>query len=224
MANLNNEKAQTKSCAKCSVQFSGFWNRRYCDECSARRKAKKEYAGCDHDKPRFANGRERKFCYECMPKPFAQERKVYTPKEIVIESCALPGCDTKFIRITPAQKYCCAKCRHRAGNTSDRHRNYACQVIGGSHRRRARRHGVTYEPFKADVIFARAGWRCMACNINTPKSLRGQWVHNAPELDHKIPFARGGSHTEENAQCLCRSCNSLKRDRTMEEFLEWLRK
>jgi 5-methylcytosine-specific restriction endonuclease McrA len=66
-------------------------------------------------------------------------------------------------------------------------------------------------------VFARDGWMCRLCGIDTPKELRGSYEHNAPELDHVVPLSRGGAHTFNNTQCLCRSCNGWKAARTMEE-------
>lgn len=37
-------------------------------------------------------------------------------------------------------------------------------------------------------------------------------------VDHKMPLSRGGSNWPDNLQLLCASCNSSKRDRTMEEW------
>ena len=39
-------------------------------------------------------------------------------------------------------------------------------------------------------------------------------------LDHVIPQSKGGSHEPENLVCCCKSCNSSKRDRTPEEWME----
>lgn len=178
---------------------------------------------CNHAKPVFASGRERKACYACVPKPAPSPRKPYAPKHIVIARCHLEQCGSEFIPVKSNQKYCCTKCRNRAGNTSERMRE-ACKGASGVYRERARRYGGEYAPFNLLKVFERDGWICMCCGIATPKALRGKWVHNAPELDHKIPLARRGAHSVENCQCLCRSCNSLKRDRTMEEFMEWLGK
>ena len=66
-------------------------------------------------------------------------------------------------------------------------------------------------------ILARDKWRCRICGIDTPKGLRGTIEHNAPELDHIVPLAKGGSHTKGNVQCLCRSCNHFKSDSLMHE-------
>jgi 5-methylcytosine-specific restriction endonuclease McrA len=41
-------------------------------------------------------------------------------------------------------------------------------------------------------------------------------------VDHIVPLVRGGSNWPENLQLLCKSCNSKKQDRTMEEWLSSL--
>lgn len=78
------------------------------------------------------------------------------------------------------------------------------------HRQRARHFGVSYEPINVVAVFDRDSWRCQVCGVRTPKSKRGTFADNAPELDHRVPMSRGGSHTWENVQCCCRSCNIAK--------------
>ncbi len=63
------------------------------------------------------------------------------------------------------------------------------------------------DPF---VVFERDGWCCYMCGIATPKFLRGTYEPNAPELEHKVALANGGTHTWENVACACRRCNGLK--------------
>lgn len=46
-------------------------------------------------------------------------------------------------------------------------------------------------------------------------------INNLPQVDHIIPISRGGGLTKENVQALCRSCNSSKSNKTMEEYQEW---
>lgn len=68
-------------------------------------------------------------------------------------------------------------------------------------------------------IFERDDWQCRACGCDTPSELRGTTDDNAPELDHVIPVACGGTHVPENLQCLCRVCNILKGVMHMREFM-----
>lgn len=76
--------------------------------------------------------------------------------------------------------------------------------------RRARQAGVGSEYVRVMDVFERDGWRCQLCGCATPKRLRGQMVDQAPELDHIVPLAVGGTHSWDNVQCACRKCNAAK--------------
>ena len=63
------------------------------------------------------------------------------------------------------------------------------------------------DPF---AVFERDGWRCYMCGIATPQVLRGTCEPSAPELEHKVALANGGTHTWDNVACSCRACNGAK--------------
>ena len=75
---------------------------------------------------------------------------------------------------------------------------------------RARLRSATVERVDPFKVFDRDGWRCQICHKPTPQRLRGTIKHNAPELDHIVPLARGGEHSYRNTQCACRKCNGRK--------------
>ena len=77
-------------------------------------------------------------------------------------------------------------------------------------RKRAKRHGVAYQPINPAKVFERDNWTCQICGSKTPAKQRGTIDINAPELDHRIPISKGGPHTWENVQCACRRCNIAK--------------
>lgn len=76
--------------------------------------------------------------------------------------------------------------------------------------RRARLYGVAHESIEPMRILQRDKWKCQLCGIKTPRSRRGTIEDNAPEVDHIIPLALGGTHTYFNLQCTCRKCNIEK--------------
>jgi len=102
--------------------------------------------------------------------------------------------------------YCSEECRPVSDCERELRRGY-------KKARRAKTKGAHAENIKPSDIFDRDGWRCQMCGIQTPKSSRGTYRRNAPELDHVTPLSRGGTHTWQNLQCLCRPCNAWKSDR-----------
>lgn len=77
---------------------------------------------------------------------------------------------------------------------------------------RARLRGVVSETVNPITVLERDGWVCQICGIDTPRDKRGTYDADAPEMDHVIPLAKGGSHTYDNVQCACRQCNAAKSD------------
>lgn len=74
-------------------------------------------------------------------------------------------------------------------------------------RRRARKRGngvgdpVLIAAFYKRVVTVRT-IRCYWCRRSVPKGQR--------EIDHIVPLAKGGPHTEWNLCCACQSCNARK--------------
>lgn len=86
-------------------------------------------------------------------------------------------------------------------------------------KRKALQRGATVESVNPAKVFDRDGWRCKLCGIKTPKSKRGTYADDAPELDHIMPLSKGGDHSYRNTQCACRRCNGAKADRPMGQML-----
>ena len=76
---------------------------------------------------------------------------------------------------------------------------------GGGHKRRARQHGVAYEPINRLRVFERDGWICGLCG--------GPVAREDASLDHVIPISLGGPHLYSNVQCSHLICNIRKGDR-----------
>src|SRR5262245_28511384 len=73
-------------------------------------------------------------------------------------------------------------------------------------------------------VFERDGWRCWFCGLRTKLadvSCLGD-INNA-SLEHLTPETRGGSNDESNLVTACTRCNSQKKNRTVEEYRNYLR-
>lgn len=70
------------------------------------------------------------------------------------------------------------------------------------------------EDFSAEderFVFERDGYRCVDCGMTNDEHLE-RWNQRL-HLDHIKPLSKGYALTRENAQLLCRKCNSSKRDK-----------
>jgi hypothetical protein len=107
-------------------------------------------------------------------------------------------------------RYCGAECRTAAyvDNTKRGKRV-------GKARRRARVRGVASDAIDPIRVFERDGWRCHLCGRKTSARRRGTHHPLAPELDHVVTLADGGSHTWSNVACSCRRCNGAKGARSL---------
>jgi hypothetical protein len=99
----------------------------------------------------------------------------------------------------------------------NKHRTYCSTACGrrkasriGKSSRRARSRSAIRELVDPIEICERDGWRCHMCHRVTPKRLRGTSAKRAPEIDHILPLAAGGTHTRDNLACACRDCNQSK--------------
>lgn len=137
------------------------------------------------------------------------EREAEYAKE---KTCA--SCGAVFHSEYNTQLYCSDKCARR----EKRHRDVAAgktKLSYSGHRKRAREHGVAYEPgITLRKLIERDGNVCQICGEPCDcNDLR--WGYSGPlypSIDHIKPISKGGPHTWDNVQLAHVICNSTKRD------------
>lgn len=77
------------------------------------------------------------------------------------------------------------------------------------HRRRARKAGVASERVDLIAVWERDGGACWLCSCAIDPDLVAP-DPGSPSLDHKVPLARGGSHTYANVAMAHLGCNLRK--------------
>jgi len=108
--------------------------------------------------------------------------------------------------------YCCDKCRKRAKNRRDAERRKRRGTARGyRHRMRI---AVTPETYNHDItlssVYKKFGGVCCECGRKTRRTKK--YAPDMATLDHIIALANNGTHTWDNVQLLCATCNSNKRD------------
>jgi len=111
-------------------------------------------------------------------------------------------CGKIFFGDAKTAKYCSVPCRKRADNRIKENRLKKCDIIDHS--------------ISLIGVYHRYGGVCQGC---------GQLLtfdHNPnddmyPSIDHIIPISKGGNHTWDNVQLMCRRCNYIKCDNIISE-------
>lgn len=114
-----------------------------------------------------------------------------------------PSCGVHFSALPGG----CGACRSSCSDACERAIIRAWKVRAKAIRRAKAQQGDRIVP---ERVFLRDQWKCVSCGRKTPKHMRGTYQDNAPELDHIIPLSKGGGHTWDNVQTLCRACNARK--------------
>lgn len=172
-----------------------------------RRGDKREHKACAWCGDDFAvKGRRTKFCGNPCKWEFARAGLTLEPS---VHECVVCG---ETWRGEGRSKFCGPTCRAKYETSAKP------MFLSGDSRRknqyrheaRARKMGAPVERVVRDEVFERDGWRCMICGHRTPKKWLGTTHPRAPELDHRVPIAKGGGHTWANSQTSCRRCNGKK--------------
>lgn len=127
-------------------------------------------------------------------------------------------CSKTFGSAEMRHTYCSKRCKVDAWEAANPEAAKALARIHGA-KRQARMKGADAENVDPFKVFERDRWRCHLCGIRTPKSARGTYQDNAPELDHLQPLSRGGQHTYANTACCCRRCNIAKGAKPLGQLL-----
>lgn len=98
-------------------------------------------------------------------------------------------------------KQVCDACIRERNRTNNRIRKL---------RMRAIKTGADADRIDPIRVFERDGWRCHICGQKTLRRYRGTQHDRAPELEHIVSFADGGTHTWGNVACACKKCNQSK--------------
>lgn len=133
-------------------------------------------------------------------RPYVSKRK---PRDCAECGSAVPA------TVHPHVRYCSEACRRVRKVVADRAQRRRERQAGkreSSHRARAKRFGVQYEPINKRTVYARDGWRCGLCRRKVDPKLT--WPHPmSASLDHVLPMSRGGDHLYSNVQLAHLRCN-----------------
>ena len=202
---------------KCSYVKSGL--RSWCKICKNKNsiewsKQNKEYKKEWYEKNKEQIAKKGKKRYENNKEKIAEEGKKYR-----VKNKKRIARQNKIYRQKNKEAIFKSRKRYREKNKkliSEKKRIYHQSEAGkttgirGTHKRRALKMNAECENFNPLGIFERDNYICQNCGKKTRPDYNNISHPLYPNLDHIIPLSKGGAHTRQNTQCLCRKCNSIK--------------
>ena len=141
----------------------------------------------------------------------AIECRPSAPQPITEGCCRVCGKDFDRRKPGSTRFRCSPACVDEAKKEARRKARQSPSRKADKKRRKAMARGASGgERVDVERVFERDGYRCGICGRKTLASKRGTCHPRAPELDHIVAIALGGSHTYANTQTACRSCNGAK--------------
>lgn len=175
---------------------------------------------CGHEFERFIDWRFEIRCPECYKQEVEanREAKAAEIKRSTIYFKRCEECGEVFITESQAAKFCSKRCRQKVKSRKTharRRANGRKRNRDTSHRRRARKYGVAYDPtITLDWLIERDNNTCHICGGECDRSdlSYGTAGPKYPSADCVIPMKKGGGFTKDNVKLAHHLCNSKKRD------------
>ena len=224
------ERYEMRICQRCGKEYSARVRKdrpsAYCSKgCMWEAQIKRPFVTCMQCGREFRQGRNTMGMYcssECqwasMKKSHESERgyesalrwmeslsKRMASEEKTLIAVGCQQCGKGFLTVSRKARFCSGRCYKRYQNRLKDRRVWKNGVPDGS---------ITLEK-----LFVRDGGRCRNCGLLMTFEC-DPLGDSYPSIDHIVPIARGGLHSWDNVQLLCRGCNSIKRDSTIPAMAE----
>lgn len=103
-------------------------------------------------------------------------------------------------------KFCSVKCRNYNKKnhlfSDDKYKSVIKRCI---------KYNVTFEKISRNIVFTNYNYTCNICKIICKMPNKNNYNDlDCATVDHIIPKVKGGTHTYDNVQLLCRNCNNIK--------------
>ena len=175
------------------------WCARYCTGCGSAGGQKSEWSRCVA-------------CVSVYMRSYAEAKHKAAALAVCCSECGAMYCPVYGARMRI--KLCSSECIEASRLRSKR---------ASKQRRRALERGAAgAEMVDWLAICERDKWCCQMCGVDTPRALRGTSHQQAPEIDHLVAVALGGTHEPSNLACLCRRCNGIKSDLPLDVAIDML--
>jgi len=115
----------------------------------------------------------------------------------------------------------CLYCGERKWHDKHANKTFCSKACTKKHRSRVKelrlKNNIKDRGVTLPNLIKRVGWACNCCGIKCQMPIGFNFPDEAT-VDHVVPVSKGGTHTWDNVQLLCRKCNSTKRDTDWEVF------